>query len=459
MSNTKDMTVGSPAKLIFFFALPLMLGNVFQQLYTMVDTAVVGQFVGVEGLAALGAADWMVYMIWGVATGFTQGFSILISQRWGAADHQGLRKSIAMSVYLCAGIVLILSAVSQLIAYPALRLLNTPENIRAGALTYMRIRFAGVITITFYNMCASVLRALGDSKTPLVAMIVSSGVNIALDLLFVVGFHWGIAGAAVATVTAEACAGILCLIAIRRVPVLRFRREDWTPDRTVLGKLFLLGLPMSFQNIVIGGGGLVVQRVINGFGFLFVAGITATNKLYGILDVAASSFGFSVATFAGQNLGANKLDRIRQGTRSALKICLGLSLVISSATILLGRYVLRLFISDSAADVEAVLGYAYDFLFVMSVGLCFLYTLFVYRSALQGMGDTFIPMVSGMLELAARISCVLLLPRFVEEYGVYLSEVAAWFCAMVLLIAAYYWRIHRLSRKAAEALPEAPAEE
>ena len=212
--------------------------------------------------------------------------------------------------------------------------------------------------------------------------------------------------------------GILCLIAIRRVPVLRFRREDWTPDRTVLGKLFLLGLPMSFQNIVIGGGGLVVQRVINGFGFLFVAGITATNKLYGILDVAASSFGFSVATFAGQNLGANKLDRIRQGTRSALKICLGLSLVISSATILLGRYVLRLFISDSAADVEAVLGYAYDFLFVMSVGLCFLYTLFVYRSALQGMGDTFIPMVSGMLELAARISCVLLLPRFVEEYGV-----------------------------------------
>lgn len=444
MNNTKDMTTGNPAKLIFFFALPLMLGNVFQQLYTMVDTAVVGQFVGVEGLAALGAADWMVYLVWGVATGFTQGFSILVSQRWGAGDVAGLRKSVAMSVYLCIGIVAVLSVVSQVISLPVLRLLNTPENIQGGSLTYMRIRFAGVITITFYNMCGSILRALGDSKTPLVAMILSSGVNIGLDLLFVAVFRWGIGGAAIATVIAEAVAGTFCLIALGKIPALRLEREDWSADGQVLGRLFLLGLPMSFQNLVIGGGGLVVQRVINGFGFLFVAGITAANKLYGILEVAASSFGFSVATFAGQNLGAGRIDRIRQGTRSALKICLGISLVISLFAILLGRYILRIFISDTAADVDVVLGYGYNFLVVMSIGLSFLYTLFVYRSALQGMGDTFIPMVSGILELAARITCVLLLPRFIGEYGVYLAEVAAWFCAMLLLIAAYYYRLKRL---------------
>jgi len=441
------MTSGSPAKLLLTFALPLMFGNMFQQLYTMVDTVVVGQFVGVEALASVGSADWLNFMVLGVITGFTQGFSILISQRWGAADLPGLRKTVTMSVLLSAGLALLVSILSQLAAGPVLRLLQTPANVFDGALIYLRVCFGGIAVITAYNLSASILRALGDSRTPLIAMIIASLLNIGLDLLFVVGFSWGIAGAAAATVTAQAFSCVFCILALRGVPALSLAGADWKPDRPVLSRLAALGTPLAFQNLVIGGGGLVVQRVINGFGFLFVAGITATNKLYGLLEIAATSFGFAVATFVGQNLGAGKIHRIKKGVHSALKMAVATSLVISALTITLGRHILRLFVSDTAQDVDTVLRYAYDFLFVMSVGLFVLYALYVYRSALQGMGDTLIPMASGIFELVTRIVIVLLLPRFVGEYGVYLAEPGAWTAAAILLTVCYYLRLRRLSRE------------
>lgn len=440
------MTAGSPAKLILTFALPLMFGNMFQQLYTMVDTVVVGQFVGVEALASVGSADWLNFMVLGMVTGFTQGFSILISQRWGAADLPGLRKAVTMSVLLSAGMAVIVSILSQIAAGPVLRLLKTPENVLDGALTYLRVCFGGIAVITAYNLAASILRALGDSRTPLIAMIIASFLNIGLDLLFVVGFSWGVAGAAAATVTAQAFSCIFCVLALRGIPALSLSKDDWEPERPVLSRLVALGTPLAFQNLVIGGGGLVVQRVINGFGFLFVAGVTATNKLYGLLEIAATSFGFAVATYVGQNLGAGKMQRIKKGVHSALKMAVATSLAISALTIILGRYILRLFVSDTAQDVDAVLGYAYDFLFVMSVGLFVLYALYVYRSALQGMGDTLIPMVSGIFELITRISIVLLLPRLVGEYGVYLAEPGAWAAAAVLLTVCYYLRLRKLTR-------------
>lgn len=444
MSRTKDMTVGSPAKLILTFALPLMFGNVFQQLYTMVDTIVVGQFVGVEALAALGAADWLNFMILGIVTGFTQGFSILVAQRWGAGDLPGLRRSVTMSVFLSAGIVVATMTVSQLVARPMLLLLNTPENILADALTYLRVCFSGIIVIMAYNLSASILRALGDSKTPLVAMIIAAFINIGLDLLFVVGFQWGVGGAAAATVIAQAFSGIFCILALRGIPALSLKKEDWKTDRPVVGRLFALGIPMAFQNLVIGVGGLVVQSVVNSFGFLFVAGITATNKLYGLLELAATSFGYSMATYTGQNLGAGKVDRIKKGTRCALKMAVVTSLVISALMILFGRHIVRLFISDAAEDVNAVVSVGYRFLVVMSAALFILYMLYVYRSALQGMGDTVMPMVSGIVELATRISVVLLLPHFLDEYGVYAAEPAAWTTAMLLLLVTYYYRERRL---------------
>lgn len=444
MANTRDMTTGKPAGLLLSFALPLMAGNICQQLYTMVDTMVVGQVLGVEALASLGAADWLNWLVLGIIMGFTQGFSILISQRFGAEDQDGLRKVTAMSTLLSAVIAVVVTVSSLLLAEPVLRLLNTPDNVLPGSLSYLRIIFSGSVIVTTYNMMASILRAMGDSRTPLYAMLVASVVNIGLDLLFVMGFHWGIPGAAAATVIAQGCSCLFCLAVLRRMTVLRMTKTDWHPDGCLCRRLFQLGLPMAFQNTVIAVGGLVIQFVINGFGFLFVAGFTATNKLYGLLELAATSFGFSMATYAGQNLGAKKYRRICEGMRSALKMAVATSVIISAAMIAFGKPVLLLFISGEHGEVAQVLDIAYTYLFIMCCLLSVLYLLHLYRSALQGMGDTVIPMVSGIAELTMRIGCALLLPIWLGQYGIYFAEIAAWAGAVVILVTFYYIRIHHL---------------
>lgn len=444
MAHIRDMTTGKPAGLLLSFALPLMAGNICQQLYTMVDTMVVGQVLGVEALASLGAADWLNWLVLGIIMGFTQGFSILISQRFGAEDQDGLRKVTAMSTLLSAVIAVVVTVSSLLLAEPVLRLLNTPDNVLPGSLSYLRIIFSGSVIVTAYNMMASILRAMGDSRTPLYAMLVASVVNIGLDLLFVMGFHWGIPGAAAATVIAQVCSCLFCLAVLRRMSVLRMTKTDWHPDGCLCRRLFQLGLPMAFQNTVIAVGGLVIQFVINGFGFLFVAGFTATNKLYGLLELAATSFGFSMATYAGQNLGAKKYRRICEGMRSALKMAVATSVVISAAMIAFGKPVLLLFISGEPGEVAQVLDIAYTYLFIMCCLLSVLYLLHLYRSALQGMGDTVIPMVSGIAELTMRIGCALLLPIWLGQYGIYFAEIAAWAGAVVILVTFYYIRIHHL---------------
>lgn len=444
MARTRDMTTGKPAGLLLSFALPLMAGNICQQLYTMVDTMVVGQVLGVEALASLGAADWLNWLVLGIIMGFTQGFSILISQRFGAEDQDGLRKVTAMSTLLSAVIAVVVTVSSLLLAEPVLLLLNTPDNVLPGSLSYLRIIFSGSVIVTAYNMMASILRAMGDSRTPLYAMLVASVVNIGLDLLFVMGFHWGIPGAAAATVIAQVCSCLFCLAVLRRMSVLRMTKTDWHPDGCLCRRLFQLGLPMAFQNTVIAVGGLVIQFVINGFGFLFVAGFTATNKLYGLLELAATSFGFSMATYAGQNLGAKKYRRICEGMRSALKMAVATSVIISAAMIAFGKPVLLLFISGEPGEVAQVLDIAYTYLFIMCCLLSVLYLLHLYRSALQGMGDTVIPMVSGIAELTMRIGCALLLPIWLGQYGIYFAEIAAWVGAVVILVTFYYIRIHHL---------------
>lgn len=447
MKRVQDMTSGNPAKLIFFFALPLMLGNVFQQMYTMVDTIIVGQVVGVEALAALGVCEWIIWLIQGVSSGFAQGFSILISQRFGAEDGDGLRKSVAMSALLGGIIGIVMTILSFLSITPILRLLNTPENIMGQASRYLHILLGGLLIYTAYNVMASVLRAMGDGRTPLYAMIVASIVNISLDLLFVVGFGWGVAGAAAATVIAQFSSCLCCIAALRRIPQLQMEPADWKPETKVMGKLLSLGFPICFQNIIISIGGLVVQTVVNGFGMIFVAGFTATNKLYGILEVAATSFGFSMATYTGQNLGAGKYQRIRQGGKSAVLMAIGTALVISGAMVLFGRNILMLFISAEPEVAAQVLEVAFTYLMFMSAMLFVLYLLYVYRSGLQGMGDTIIPLVSGIAELVMRISAAVLLPRWIGRGGIYFAEVLAWLAAELLLMAFFYYRLHKLLKK------------
>ena len=451
-SSVRDMTAGAPWRHIVAFAMPLMLGNIFQQAYTMTDAAIVGRYAGVEALAAIGAVDWLSFLLFGIVSGFAMGFAIPAAQRFGAQDMDGLRRSVCVSVELSVAIAAAFTAVGLCGAAPMLRLMHTPQHVYHLSLMYLMILYGGMPLTMAYNLCAAFLRALGNSRAPLIAMVCASLTNIALDVLFVSRFHWSVAGAAAATLIGQAVACCVCLAALRRIPVLRLKRADWRFDPAQARELIRLGLPTAAQNGIIALGGIVVQRVVNGYGFVFVAGFTATNKLYGILEVAATSFGLSMATFAGQNLGAGRTDRIRTGTRSALCISLGTALCITGAMFLLGKSILSLFVSASEADGPAVLDIAVTYLRFMAAPLFILYFLYVYRSALQGMGDTFIPMLSGIVELIMRVSAVLVLPLLLGRTGLYFAESAAWTGATLLLGAGYYRRVAQAERRLAPAV-------
>lgn len=447
MERVRDMTEGKPARLIVEFALPLMLGSVFQNMYTLVDTAIVGRFVGVEALSALGAADWPSWLILGIVVGFAQGMCILIAQRFGANDYKGLRKAVTHSYILGFSIAAVFTVLAHLVLRPMLVLLGTPEETIGGAVTYMRFTYSGMMIVMAYNLFSSVLRALGDSKSPLIAMILASVCNIFLDLLFVRVFAWGIPGAAIATLLSQCVSALYCFVVVRRIEILALSREDWQLERPLMKELVRLGAPLGLQNGIIGFGGLAVQAAVNSFGFVFLAGFTATNKLYGLIEMAAVSYGFSMSTYAGQNLGAGQIRRIKKGLRAAVLIGLFTALGIALMMSVVGKSIVSIFLSGDPSVVEEALRVAYNYLLFLCVPLFILYFLHIYRSALQGMGDTFLPMISGFVELAMRVSVALLLPRLIGENGVFLCEGAAWLGAIAVLIPAYYVRIARETRK------------
>lgn len=442
-SKVKNMTSGSPGKLIMAFAVPLMLGNIFQQLYTMVDTMVVGQIVGVEALAALGAADWLVWLVLGLASGMTQGFSILVSQYYGADNLEKLRKAVALSYVLTGILAVVVLTVSQLVVHRVMLFLNTPADIIDMSMLYLRIVFCGIPIIAAYNILAAVLRAMGNSRSPLTAMIVAALINVCLDLLFVAVLGWGIAGAAAATVIAQGFSAVYCFGVLRKLDILSLTKKDFRPDAGLIGRLLQLGAPIAVQNMIISIGGLVVQYVVNGFGFLFVAGFTATNKLYGLLELAAISYGYAITTYVGQNLGAGEIRRIKKGITSGTVMAVITSLAVGFVMVIAGRGILSLFVSGEPEQVTQVLNIAYKYLFIMSACLWVLYLLYVYRSAIQGLGNTVIPLVSGIVEFMMRIGVALLLPRWMGQNGIFYAEISAWTGAAVLLGGSYFWMMRR----------------
>lgn len=436
-AHIKTMTQGNPGKLILTFALPLMAGNVFQQLYTVVDTMVVGKYLGVGALAALGASDWMNWMMLGIVQGFAQGFAIRMAQEFGAGKYDSLRKVTGNSGILALISSLVLVIIGQLTARPVLILLQTPDDIMGNALLYLRIMFLGLPIVMAYNLFASILRSLGDGQTPLRAMVVASVTNIVLDLLFVLVFHWGIAGAATATLIAQLVSGLFCLYHIHKIEILQMSASDFQMEGGLGGKLMALGFPMAFQNCIIAIGGMIVQFVVNGSGVLFIAGFTASNKLYGILEIAATSYGYAMITYVGQNLGAGKIKRIRQGMRSALVIAIATSLVIAAVMLLFGKFILSWFISGTPEEAAQTLQVAYFYLAVMNVCLPILYILHVTRSCIQGLGNTLLPMASGIVEFIMRTGTALLLPLVIGETGIFYAEPSAWLGADVILVISW----------------------
>ena len=445
--NIKDMTHGSPARLIVTFALPLMLGNIFQQLYTMTDAAIVGPFAGTDALGALGSADWLCWLVFGVIGGFMQGFSILVAQRFGGGDMRLMRRSVSTLVILAGIVAVVFTAAGLILTVPLLRLMGTLDRVFDLAAAYLHILYGGICVTAAYNLLSSLLRALGNSRSPLIAMVAASVTNIALDLLFVVVFHWDVAGAAAATVIAQGVATVICLMAVLKLEPLRFQKGEFAFHRGDAGQLLKLAAPMAFQNTMISVGGMAVQKVLNGLGYLYVTGFTATNKLYGLLEAAAVSFGYAITTYTGQNLGARRFDRIRSGMRKAALIAFVTALCLTGVMFLAGRPCLSLFIASSADP--GVMEVAVKYLHYMAAALFILYFLYVYRSALQGMGDTFMPMLSGLAECVMRVGAawLLTLPALLGPEGIYFAEPAAWTGAAILLVVSYFHRERALEKE------------
>ena len=449
MSRTLNMTNGSPMKLLFSFALPLMLGNIFQQLYTIVDTAIVGRGVGMTALAALGTVDWLNWMMLGIAQGFTQGFCIRMSQKFGAQDLEGLKNTLGASVLLTAMVAVLGTLIAQLGLPVFLHWMQVPDYLKPSATLYSRIIMGGFAAVCFFNLCSSTLRAVGDSKTPLIAMVIAAVTNIILDIVAVFVLGWGIAGAAAATVFSQLLSGFLCAAKIAATSELRFEQRHLALSLQMAKDLMGIGIPAAVKNIIIAVGGMVVQTVVNSFDSVsFIAGFTATNKLYGLLEIAALSYGYAVTTFVGQNYGAGQIPRIRSGVRSANILALLSSVVICAAMLLFGRQITMLFISreDMALALEAG-ETAYRYLVLMSVSLPVLYVLYVFMSALQGMGNTVAPMWSAAFELLIRLTVAFTVAQIGIREGIFWAEVGAWYGGAVTQALGYILQMRKIKRQ------------
>ena len=444
-TNIKDMTTGSPLKLIVTFALPLMVGNIFQQMYTVVDTMVVGKALGVDALAALGATDWLYWMLLGMIQGVTQGFGIMMAREFGAKQYESLRSVVGSSTSLSALSAALFLILGQLVAEPVLVLLNTPAEILDWSVLYLRIMFLGLPIVMAYNLLATILRSLGDGKTPLYAMIVAAVSNIVLDLLFVLVFRWGIAGAAIATLIAQGISSVYCLMKIRRIEFMRLQPSHFALKPAMAGRLLSLGSPMAAQNAIIALGGMIITGVVNGYGVAFIGGYTAANKLYGVLEIAATSYGYAMITYVGQNLGAAKIHRIKTGMRWAVTVALATSALIAAVMLVLGQNIVGAFISGTPEEVAAAAHFGVVYLSIMSICLPVLYILHVTRSAVQGMGNTVLPMVSGIAEFVMRTGGVLILPAIMGENGIFIAEVLAWLGADLILVPSYFITLKKIS--------------
>ena len=444
MSRTKDMTTGKPVVLILAFAIPILAGNLIQQLYSLVDSLIVGQLLGVTALAAVSASGWLDWAVLSIPMGLAQGFSIQAAQYFGANRPEELRRTVGQSILIAAVTTVLLEIASQLLLSPVLGWMNTPAETFSLTEGYLRIIYGGLPVVMAVNVLNGFLHALGNSRTPLTALAIASVVNMVLDWFFVGTCHMGINGGACATVIAQVISALISFRAVRRLNLLHPERKDLRPDRRMTVRLIRLGVPIAFQNVIIAVGGLILQGVVNGFGFIFMAGYNAASRLQGLVEMAGASLGNAVGTFAGQNIGAGKKDRVRKGLHSSARIGTGMALVIGGIMVLFGKQILSLFIRDEQALAEQVLAFGYQFLCVMAAGLPMLYLLFVYRSTLQGLGNTFIPMISGFVELGMRVGCALLLPLVLGVWGIYTAEIAAWAGAAVLLIISCYRELRKI---------------
>lgn len=436
---TKDMTEGKPLKLILAFSIPLLIGNIFQQFYNMVDSIIVGQFVGEEALAAVGATGSMVFLVIGFCNGIASGFGVMISQAFGAGDQKRLRNYVAVSLMLSAAVMAVLTALTMVTTVPLLHLMRTPENIMAGASSYLLIIYAGLGATLYYNVLSCILRGVGDSRTPLYFLIVSSMLNVVLDLLFVITFHMGVAGAGLATIIAQGVSAVLCLVYMfRKFPMLRLKKEDFRFHWYTVAQMFSVGIPMALQFSITAIGVMILQSAINDFGSTVVASYTAASKVENLSTQIMVTLGSAMATYCGQNMGAGRFDRVREGVRKSYLIALGAVVIAVFISAVCGENIVCWFIANPSVE---VLGYATTYLHTISWYFVFLAFLFLYRNVLQGLGNGILPMMCGVAEMVVRTIIAFTLTGRWGYMAICMASPLAWIAACIPLWLCYQIQI------------------
>ncbi|MGM9582409.1 MAG: MATE family efflux transporter [Phascolarctobacterium sp.] len=441
----QNMTEGEPLKLILPFMIPLLIGNVFQQLYNIADVVIVGRTIGVEALAAVGAVTPLFMMTMVLTIGLSNGCTVVTGQRYGAGDMEGMRRSIGTCIALSVVFTLFIMVVFHLIIDPALVLMNIPPELLEDAKAYVMIIVDGLFAMMAYNLLSGIMRSLGDSKTPLYFLIVSSIVNIFLALAFILYFGWGVPGSAVALVIAQAISAILCMVYIyKRFPQLHIGRRDFRLDGEEIWAHLRMGLPMAVQFSVLGVGIIVLQSVCNKFGGQQIAGFTAASRVEQMALQPMISAGIAMAVFTAQNYGARRFDRIREAVRKCSMLSLAFSIFAALCMFFFGEYIIGIFMENPGQE---VLEAAHMYILYTVPVYFFLSQIFIYRNACQGMGIGLVPMIAGFIELIMRSGAAIILGEYFGYMGVCLASPVAWTCCATFVFCAYHYFVKLLERQ------------
>ncbi len=431
-----SMTEGSPAKLLLRFTIPMLIGNLFQQLYNMVDSIVVGRFVGSNALAAVGATGSLNFLFFAMSFGIAAGVGVVVSQYFGAERMDMVEKSIINGMYLLAAVSALMGIVGIASARWVLAALDTPEIILEDAVTYMRVSCAGILAIAAYNGVASVLRALGDSKTPLYFMVVACFINIGLDLLFVIGFQWSVFGVALATVIAQMAAAIGAFAyALYKIPYFHIKKENRPIRRDIISRCFTLGLPIALQNALIAFSCIFLQKVVNGFGESVVAANTALGRIEQLVQQPYNSLGAAITTYTGQNIGAGKIDRVKQGYRAAFWSVVVFSIIMFVPCQLFGEQIVGVFVTEPEVVAIGAKGLSITSFFYFFLGM-----IYVARSVLNGAGDAAFAMINGLMEVAGRVGFAVPLTKIplIGVWGIFFTTGFTWALTGIVSMVRYH---------------------
>ncbi len=437
-SAVKDLTIGDPLKLILGFALPLFGGMLFQQFYSLVDTLIVGRFLGVKALAGVGDTGSITFMIIGFCMGVCNGFTIPISQRFGAKDYADMRRFLSHAIYVSLVFTVIMTVFCSLFCRQILQAMNTPDDIFDYAYDYLIIIFLGIPTNFLYNLFSGAIRALGDSKAPVLFLVVSSVVNIALDLFLILVIPMGVAGAAIATVISQAVSGLLALFyTVKKVEILRIQRDEWQFKPYYIKILLAMGVPMGLQYSITAIGSVVLTTAVNGLGSMYVAAQTAAGRVSNFFCTPYDALGSTMATYGGQNVGAKKLDRLNKGLFHASLVGVIYSLIALVIMIFFGRPLSALFVSGEEGAL--ILDSARLFLVVNAAFYVPLTFVNVVRFMIQGMGYSALAILSGVFEMIGRTAAALLLIPVLGYLGACFASPIAWVLADLFLFPAYFY--------------------